>query len=133
MQLQDDFVQFAAAQEMEQQQCANIMGRLRMFAREFFQVDREAEVVRPLALLLGYINGAAGQPLEARAGDACFLALEGAVGQLELFHACPQLPFLTIPRGFLLELRVQRVRRKANIDVGCLAGTRDGVGGKRFT
>ena len=95
MQLQDDLVQFAAAQKMEQRQCANIMGRLRTFARDFFQVDKEAEVARPLALLLGYINSAAGEPLEARPGDASALALEGAVGQLELFHACPQRPYST--------------------------------------
>ena len=70
MQLQDDFVQFAAAQKTEQQQCEITTGRLRTFAREFFQVDKEAEVVRPLALLLGYIHSAAGEPLEARPGDA---------------------------------------------------------------
>ena len=95
MQLQDDLVQFAAAQKMEQQQCENIKRRLRTFAREFFQVDQEAEVVRPLALLLGYIHSAAGEPLEARPGDGSALALEGAVGQLELFHACPMRPYST--------------------------------------
>ena len=95
MLLQDDLVQFAAAQKMEQQQCEIITVRLRTFAREFFQVDKEAEVARPLALLLGYIHSAAGEPLEARPGDASALALEGAVGQLQLFHACPMQPYST--------------------------------------
>ena len=55
-------------------------------------MDKEAEVARPLALLLGYIHSAAGDPLDSRAGDAGALALQGVVGQLELFHASSMRP-----------------------------------------
>ena len=68
--------------------------RLRGFARDFFVGANEADLVRPLCLLLDFLRVEEDQDLLAEGASVSDTQLEGAGGDLELLHPCIEIPSL---------------------------------------
>ena len=65
------------------------------FSRDLFQEAQEEKVVRPLCVLLGYLDNGSQEVLHIDPGNDALTALEGSVGSLELLHPCTEQPHFT--------------------------------------
>ena len=61
----------------------------------FFVDENEFDLVRPLCLLLGFLNVEDGRDLRTVGASVSDLRFEGSGGSLELLHPCQELPGLT--------------------------------------
>ena len=87
---------FVTARALEQENVTKTMDvRLRSFAQDFFVDVNESELVRPLCLLLGFLNVEDGRDLRGAGASVSDLRFEGTGGSLELLHPCPDMPGLT--------------------------------------
>ena len=73
----------------------NFDQRLRDFARDFFVPCNEADLVRPLCLLLDFLRVEDDYDLLSDGAPVAATELEGVGGALELLHPCREIPSLT--------------------------------------
>ena len=73
----------------------NLDVRLQSFARDFFVDANEIDLVRPLCLILGFLNVEDDHDLRSHGASAEDFGFEGSGGGLELLHPCQEIPGLT--------------------------------------
>ena len=97
VQLHEGLLHFAAQRLQEEALGAQRSIKLQTFAKELFRPEYEADVVRPLCVLLGYLapTEATVNLLEVSAQDEHLQLYEGQVGALELLHPCLEKPECT--------------------------------------
>ncbi len=93
--LQEELRGFGKCQWYEDGHNADLKQRVKDFAQEFFQAGKEATLVRPLALRLGYLLRSGAEVWETPPGGLDLLAWEGEAGGLELLHPCAERPGLS--------------------------------------
>ena len=86
--VQEAIIHFAAQRRHEE-------AALKDFAAEFFKPEYEADVIRPLCILLGYLTDATVNLFENPPSAAGLLQHEGEVGALERLHPCFDKPECT--------------------------------------
>ena len=91
--LRERVVEFVAQRLQEERHHKTLSTALQDFARSFFKPECEAEVIRPLCVLLGYLKSTdAALDLLKEAPAAALLHNEGEHGALELLHPCLEKP-----------------------------------------
>ena len=86
---------FIRARAIEQDSLEQADGRLRSFVRDFFVDGNEYDLVRPLCLILGFLNVDDDHDLRLHGASVADFRFEGAGGGLELLHPCEEIPGLT--------------------------------------
>ena len=86
--VQDDLLSFAESQKFESAKCMATKEKLLAFANRLFVPQKEASVVRPLCMLLGYVNSAEHDYLRSSHEGDSMLCHEGSTGSLSLLHKC---------------------------------------------
>ena len=94
--LRQECCAFVTARAIDQEHVRETVdGRLRNFARDFFVDGHESDLVRPLCLILGFLNVEDDRDLRSHGASVADFRFEGAGGGLELLHPCQEIPGLT--------------------------------------
>ena len=88
--LQEELKDFVEYQQIELKRSNVLKDQLLAFAAELFVPDREATVVRPLCMLLGYLDRADRDFLRFSPSSTDVPTHEGTVGDLALLHPCAE-------------------------------------------
>ena len=87
--LQEEICAFLMAKQSEQAHSAQLMDELDTPCAEIFTISKEAHVVRPLCVLLGYLTVGNIDFISAEDTVGNQVQYEGTTGSMQLLHACP--------------------------------------------
>ena len=93
--VREELCSFAQAQSYEEASSIARKQQLLAFARQLFVPSKEAVVVRPLCVFLGYLHSAGHDYLHSNPPAETLAHHEGHVGALGLLRACAECPELT--------------------------------------